>query len=109
MTSDPVLATRDWRAIADRIAAGGEFRTSGAIKGQHGRFTRWDSGQLPESYVDEFTNSDYAVFSYATPIAYRVAGRWIVPDVSYSLTTTRHQATIRAAVERITSVAGGVA
>lgn len=31
------------------------------------------------------------IYSYGTPIAWLDAGAWIIPDVSYSVTTARHQ------------------
>lgn len=31
------------------------------------------------------------IYSYSTPIAWLDAGQWVVPDVSYSVTTARHQ------------------
>lgn len=40
----------------------------------------------------------YAVFSYQTPIAWYAHGVWTVPDVKYSVTTTKHQNIVREAV-----------
>lgn len=31
------------------------------------------------------------IYSYDTPIAWLDAGLWIIPDVSYSITTSKHQ------------------
>lgn len=31
------------------------------------------------------------IYSYGTPIAWLDAGAWIIPDVSYSVTTAKHQ------------------
>lgn len=44
---------------------------------------------------------DYVVWDYATPIAWHVAGQadWVIPDVRYSKTTTRHQNLMRVACE----------
>ena len=45
---------------------------------------------------------DYIVWSYETPIAYRLTGScWQVPDRRYSRTTTRHQHLIRMAVSTL--------
>lgn len=40
---------------------------------------------------------DAIVYSYATPIAFCVEGRWVMPATKYSRTTTRHQNLIHAA------------
>ena len=41
---------------------------------------------------------DYAVYSYATIIGYRVNDTWYVPDCTYSITTTIQQNKLRTAV-----------
>ena len=43
--------------------------------------------------------TDYTVFSYSTPIAWRTTqGHWEVPRIDYSKTTQRHQSAIRRAL-----------
>lgn len=91
----PKISTRDAHKIAKAIANGEDFETHGALSGRSGRFTAWSAGRLPSQYVDGFLASDYALFSYATPIAYRTNGEWVVPEVRYSVTTSRHQSTAR--------------
>lgn len=74
------------------------FTTSGALSGRtpHGEtFTAWDSGRLPREHVDSFQRATYAVYSYATPIAWVTDGAWAIPDVRYSVTTSRHQSAAR--------------
>lgn len=61
------------------------------------------TGRLPEDRVTGFnraTDADdfYAVYSYQTPIAWYAHGTWVVPDVKYSPTTSRHQSIVRNAV-----------
>ncbi|MGH3350914.1 MAG: hypothetical protein ACRDPS_09640 [Nocardioides sp.] len=92
------ISTRDVRAIGKAIANREAFTTHGAIRGEGGRVGIWDAGRLPAEYVDGFLASEYAIYSYATPIAWFGGGRWTVPDTKYSLTTTRHQATVRGAL-----------
>jgi hypothetical protein len=42
-------------------------------------------------------NASYVIFSYDTPIAWRdVEGRWFIPSVTYSRTTSKHQGMCRA-------------
>lgn len=70
-------------------------------------------GMLPEHYwqqlVADSPQVDYIVWSYGTPVAWHVAdpeadmangygGFWEVPDVRYSVTTSKHQDKIRAAI-----------
>lgn len=60
-------------------------------------------GHLPR-HLDRFwhaerRNVDYVVYSYATPIAWRLkSGEWKYPEVTYSMTTTRHQHVTRMAL-----------
>lgn len=41
------------------------------------------------------------VFSYRTPIAWRGAYGWVIPDVYYSRTTQNHQSVVRVAVGNV--------
>jgi hypothetical protein len=90
-------------------------------------------GRLPEEYVSEYLDArkesrlEYVVYSYSTPIAYRMyTGRaqnpvyasngkrvgwsdylWVVPNVRYSVTTSKHQGKVLTALSQIsTSVRG---
>lgn len=74
------------------------FTTSGALSGHTphgGTFTSWESGRLPREHVDSFQRATYAVFSYATPIAWVANGTWVIPHTRYSVTTSRHQSAAR--------------
>ena len=55
----------------------------------------WSSGELPRKLAQIMRERDdsivQVVYSYDTPIAWLDAGQWIVPDVSYSPTTGKHQ------------------
>ena len=55
----------------------------------------YQTGRLPRrlaSIMWERADSIVQViYSYGTPIAWLDAGAWIIPDVSYSVTTARHQ------------------
>jgi hypothetical protein len=86
--------TQAHAAIADLTP----FTTSGALSGRslHGEhFGPWDSGRLPREHADSFQRSTYAVFSYATPIAWVTDGAWVIPAARYSVTTSRHQSAAR--------------
>lgn len=59
---------------------------------------------------------DYVIYSYGTPIAYRIAYahpqrlggtryEWIVPSTRYSVTTSKHQGKVRTALSQIS---GGI-
>jgi len=64
-------------------------------------------GYLPETYAAMFYDHAkhgavdmYIVRSYFTPIAWWTeAHGWIVPRVSYSVTTSQHQTAVRRAIE----------
>lgn len=91
------------RNAADLIAVRQPFTTSGALRG--GAPTSLDCGRLPGDHVSQLMGDlltghvDYIVHSYGTPIAWhRVDTGWTVPDVRYSVTTSRHQGVVRRAV-----------
>lgn len=88
--------------IYKAIMSGTDFE-SGAMTASH----EVSVGRLDEEWRDVlFTDSpDYIVYSYATPIAWHVPDdgddggeRWVIPDVRYSSTTTRHQNIVRTAL-----------
>ena len=95
------LTTRKWWDFVEVLENRETFKTGGALEGRPTN-GRWDSGRLPMVYADEFAEADYAVFSYATPIAYHhpTLG-WVFPDVRYSLTTSKHQGVIRTALGKV--------
>lgn len=76
-------------------------------------FTNYSTGQLPDSERAKMRDSivSYVVYSYRTPIAYRRVAdwnrngtanyEWIVPDVRYSVTTSKHQGRVRPAIAQI--------
>lgn len=107
------------------IMGGEDFNTYGALSGRRigsgheptspsdGYVTYRDMGQLPYSYKRDYiiNDPDYVIWSYETPIAwhatrhldrdidhYRPADYWVIPDVYYSTTTTRHQNIVRVAL-----------
>ncbi len=59
------------------------------------------TGVLPAEWRELYRASriDFVVWSYVTPIAWRLAdGTWIVPAVRYSVTTSKHQGIVRRTV-----------
>ncbi len=61
------------------------------------------TGRLPAEWASRYRDGNqspgivYTVRSYATPIAWALAsGEITIPEVSYSITTTRHQNLCRA-------------
>lgn len=100
--------TRNAAAIARAIRQGEDFATSGALKGEvnprwvgPGRMRPEDGREL---YVAQsVVGIDYVVYSYGTPIAYRTedTGEWVVPDVKYSVTTSKHQGMVQYALRMI--------
>ena len=59
------------------------------------------TGRLPSQLSPGLRNieTDYTVYSYSTPIAWRsTEGHWEVPNIRYSPTTSNHQTQIRRAL-----------
>lgn len=61
-------------------------------------------GRLPEPWASDLrrlvedTVNVYVVYSYVTPIAWWSAPTdWVIPSLTYSSTTSRHQAIVRKA------------
>jgi hypothetical protein len=84
------------RCVADRE----EFSSStGSMRGVEG--VPGDLGRLPyedrQAFNAQRDEIVYTVMSYATPIAWELEdGTVIIPDTSYSVTTSRHQGIVRA-------------
>ena len=99
------LTTRNPGPIAKKLLALESFKTNGALKGvakpdwiDHGKMNVRDYELL---HTDRLLYGiDYVIYSYSTPIAWRRGdGEWAMPLADYSTTTTRHQNTIRAAIQ----------
>jgi len=65
-----------------------------------------DMGRLPMIYRDILTEQckrgyvRYIIFSYNTPIAWALfGGKWEIPDVRYSKSTTHHQNSVGTATQ----------
>jgi hypothetical protein len=81
------------------------FRCYGALRGEVIDYSGSASvGRLSAEHVGLVRRStvDYVVYSYETPIAWHnsLTG-WHMPDTCYSLTTTQHQYSIRAALSEL--------
>lgn len=77
-----------------------DFECHGALRGitEPGEFF---PNRLPYAYAGLFNRTKdqivYVVLSYETPIAWvLVGGEVVIPDVTYSVTTSRHQNRVRA-------------
>jgi hypothetical protein len=82
----------------DRIAAREPFRNATesfrGVTETPGGFTYY-TGYLPPEFKEGLEQASYAVYSYNTPIAWYADGRWYVPEVKYSITTSMHQSRTR--------------
>lgn len=115
--------TRDgWWEFAPTLSDGIDFKTSGALSGYRAADLGDDDwtaanlplGQLPEEYRASYAAAIYVVESYSTPIAWRLPNRmtgeddstqvWVMPNVKYSVTTSRHQNKIRVALNSFAEV-----
>lgn len=89
------------RDAVGRIAAREAFEShTGNFRG-----VPWEVGYLGSlpgawrrAYEATQASITYTVMSYRTPIAWYAEGRWVIPDVKYSQTTTRHQNLVREAI-----------
>lgn len=79
------------------------FQAGGNVSGHPKLASNPHTGQLPQIFRESFVNSDYAVWSYRTPIAWYspLADAWIIPNVKYSPTTTSHQNKIKVALDHL--------
>jgi len=93
------LQARDWAGIARALEAGEPFQTGGELRGVDGGAGFLGTGRLPAEWWADAEGAAYVVFSFGTPIAWRlVNGWWVRPLVKYSVTTTRHQSTVDTAI-----------
>lgn len=102
------------QTIARCVDAGQPFETGGSMSGEPSRAYGMTTGHMPRNEAKrlrrhaEAGRVDYIIWSYWTPIAYRLIedqhptnGRgderavWVVPNVSYSPTTAKHQSITR--------------
>lgn len=101
-----------WNFIAP-LRHGIDFETSGKF---YGRASNFDSAtgrmgmasiEEMEAYKEAFyaDTLEYVVYSYATPIAWKISGVWTVTKCSYSNTTKRHINKIALAVEKVDDLA----
>lgn len=85
------------RALAVTLSHNGTAwkNANGTLRGEAGGATV--TGQLPREFAEEAHAATYVIYSYATPIAWQDrSGRWVVPMVRYSVTTSRHQSVAHA-------------
>ena len=96
MTTTRTSNTKAGDYIAGRVAFTGN--------NLYGVVTPYDgyiqSGQLPQEFRDQLKldRPDFIVYSYATPIAWHSDKGWYIPEVKYSVTTSKHQNYVRRAV-----------
>jgi hypothetical protein len=76
------------------------FRTHGSLRGAPVTCGA-ETGRLPRQYHDSVRAADYVVWSYATPIAWHGPDGWVMPDETYSVTTSKQQGRIATALSVI--------
>ena len=68
----------------------------------------WLSGETRGAFFQDWNAGriTYIVWSYNTPIAWRtIESKWVMPDVTYTRTTSKHQGKVATALSQIT---GGI-
>lgn len=88
-----------WTVLADMLAGEPESFVGNSMHGEPSN-GRVSFGQLPAEYHPSVTSADYVIYSYVTPIAWRLRGdgRWHVPAERYSVTTSKQQGKVRTAL-----------
>lgn len=88
------VANRDAERLIRNLQpfTGSNFHGTTSFEG-YGRMDR----SLGHAFAVE--SADYIVYSYATPIAWHLAGSWVMPHTKFSVTTTRHQSYVRRAIQ----------
>lgn len=97
-----------WMVLKDILVGTPEdFNSlSDSLKGYADTSPMW--GKLPEEWITRMRNDKvtYVIYSYNTPIAWKNAkGEWVVPNVRYSVTTSKHQGKVQTALSQIS---GGI-
>jgi hypothetical protein len=88
-------ALRNRDQVTRLIGQRTEFR-AGHLRTSKG----WDGtlGRLDSQYVNlGLRSATYVVWSYGTPIAWLIGDSWVIPQESYSQSTSRHQQIVRRA------------
>lgn len=75
------------------------FRTGGNMRGETGAPASY--GRLPRMFRDSAGQADYTVMSYQTPIAWHGPAGWVMPPVTYSVSTSKQQGRIATALSVI--------
>ena len=60
----------------------------------------YEMGRIPQEFGHQLKTDqpDYIVYSYGTPIAWHSGKGWFIPNIKYSVTTSKHQNYVRRAV-----------
>ena len=97
MTSTRTSNQKAGDLIADRIGFTGN-NLYGVVT-SYGA-TVYELGRLPQEFRDQLKLDKpfYIVYSYSTPIAWFSDKGWFIPEVKYSVTTSKHQNYVRRAV-----------
>jgi hypothetical protein len=100
-----------WTQFVAPLRAREPFRTGGAMHGEPAAPDgSTQTGRLPAEWITSAKLADYVIWSYGTPIAWhRPAGTlspadpgaWIMPDLFYSVTTSKQADRIRTALSVI--------
>jgi hypothetical protein len=98
-----IVGDASWQAYARVLDAGEQFEAGANLRGNKGAPGQF--GRLDVSWHSDVKRADYVVYSYMTPIAWRVPGEgWVIPargtfgfDVE-TRTTVCHINKIRTAV-----------
>jgi hypothetical protein len=96
MTTTRVSNKKAIDLIRDRVAfTGNNFY--GCV-GSPDIETSYSIGLLPHEFINDLKGADFIIYSYGTAIAWFKNGEWQIPNLKYSVTTSKHQNYVRRSI-----------
>lgn len=96
-----LMARGIWSQFVEPLRNIADFNTGGSLYGrQTTRVETWGRLEIHPGLLKAEANEtlEYVVYSYKTPIAWRIGGTWTETAELYSMTTTKHQRAIGTAI-----------
>jgi hypothetical protein len=90
-----------WTQFIEPLRKRETFRTHGSLRGEPAPYGPGTFGRLPAMFRDSASHADYVIYSYATPIAWHGPDGWVMPPVTYSVTTSKQQGRIATALSAL--------
>lgn len=103
------INTDSWQVLFDILSGTPDDFTAGCMRGVSGHYLH-SAHWLSEDWAARYKADDvqYTIYSFDTPIAWLSDGVWTVPDVKYSVRTSKHQGKVRMAVGELERLVNGL-